>query len=318
MPSVCANEAAPAGAQGLDPDVAAYLALLKTSPAGPLHLCSPEEARRLHEQTAASIPEAVEPVDRVEDGECNGVPIRVYRPSVPVGTTVFVHGGGWVTGSLASYDRLCRILANRSSTKWVSVGYTLAPEAKHPTQLNQVLAVLRETRRTEAGPISLSGDSAGGYLAALAALRVRDEALALASLVLLNPVIDSALTTPSSRQYAEGYRLETEAMRWYWRHFVPPNEEPPSLLKADLAELPPTLVVTAGFDPLHDEGEQFANLVRAAGASLEYRNYAGQVHGFLRLSHAIREARAAQNLVGNFLRRHATPHGATVELTAMS
>jgi acetyl esterase len=308
------NGAPPASAQNLDPDVAAYLAVLKTSPARPLHLCSPEEARRRHEETAASIPEAVEPVDRVEEGECNGVPIRVYRPSVTVGTTVFVHGGGWVTGSLASYDRLCRILANRSSTKWVSVGYTLAPEAKHPTQLNQVLAVLRETRRIETGPISLSGDSAGGYLAALAALRAREEALGLASLVLLNPVIDSALTTPSSRLYAEGYRLETEAMRWYWRHFVPPNEEPPSLLKADLAELPPTLVVTAGFDPLHDEGNQFAKLVSAAGVPLEYCNYAGQVHGFLRLSHAIREARAAQDLVGSFIRLHASPRQATANL----
>ena len=289
----------------LDPDAAALLAPLNANPPTPLHLCTPEEARERHERAAASIIAPLEPVAGIEDGEVAGVPVRTYHPGNAVGTTVYVHGGGWVTGTFASYDRVCRIMANRSATDFVVAGYALAPETKYPVQRAQVYAVLDDACRRIPNGVVLASDSAGSYLAIQAALRARDAGLPIRALVLLNPVIDPALDTESARTRATGYRLDTESLRWYWRHFLPDGRLPRSLFEESLARLPSTFIMTAGFDPLHDEGIQFADALSKAGVPIQHLDCPGQIHGFLRLGHAIKDAHRVHDIVGTFIRDHA-------------
>ncbi|MCO5091007.1 alpha/beta hydrolase [Bosea sp. (in: a-proteobacteria)] len=287
----------------LDPDAAAYLDLLKSKQMVPIERLSPQEARDRHEAVAAAIPEALEPVAEIADGMVGPLPLRRYRPARSTGTTVFVHGGGWVTGTIESYDRFCRVLANRSSTTVVSIGYDLSPEVRHPVAIEQVLAALPEIARDAGGRVALAGDSAGAYLCAQVAARLGPACReTIAGLVLLYPIIDPALDTRSATTRARGYRLETEGLRWYWRHYLATEGVPASLYDADLSGFPPTLLLAAGYDPLHDEGERFAGLLQRAGVRVLYRDYPGQIHGFMRIAHAIRAADGAYEEVAGFIR----------------
>lgn len=285
----------------LDADAAAFLDRLRAAAAPPLQDGTPEQARAAHVASAAVLSGPGEDVAEVVDGAVDGVPVRTYRPEGARGTTVYVHGGGWVVGTLDTYDPLCRALANSSGTTVVSVGYTLAPEARHPVQVEQVLAVLRSVP----APLAVAGDSAGGHLAALAAgLAVREQ-VPLVAMALLYPVVRPDLDTPSARDNAAGYYLETQGMRWYWQHYLPTGSTdiPVDSSAQDLAGLPSTLVLTAGFDPLHDEALALAERLEASGVPVQRLEYDGQVHGFVRMLAVVREGREALAAVGGFLAR---------------
>ena len=288
----------------LDPDAATYLQGVRAAGAPPVTALTPEQARAAAEATAAELAGEGEPVDRVRDLEVGGVPVREYVPEGAHGTTVYVHGDGWVVGSLDTHDGVCRALARRSGSRVLSVGYALAPDARHPVQVGQVAAVLRGAGP---GPLAGAGDSAGAHLVVLAAVTA---GVPLAGLALVYPVVEPGLDRASARDNAEGYGFTTAAMRWYWAHYLPADGAaggvPVSLLDADLAALPPTLVLTAGYDPLRDEGLALADALEAAGVPVQRTAYDGQVHGFFRMAALVRQAGQAYDEVGAFLRDRLT------------
>lgn len=284
----------------LDPQLQAYLDELATIGAKAVDQLTVEEARRVAEERAPALFGPVEEVAEVRDlvilGPGGSIPARVYRSDsgrlLPV--LVYFHGGGWVTGSRDTVDGVCRSLANRASCAVVSVGYRKAPEHRFPVAVEDAwaaatwVAAHAEEIGLDAGRIAVGGDSAGGNLAAVVALRARDRgAPALALQLLIYPVTDCNFGTRSYRENATGYVLTRDAMRWYWDHYLPDrsaraNPEASPLRAKSLEAVAPALVLTCEYDPLRDEGEAYARRLSRAGVPVVCRRYEGLVHGVLR------------------------------------
>ena len=234
--------------------------------------------------------------DRVITGPRGDIPIRIYRPDAepmrPV--TVFFHGSGFVICSIESHDGMCRQICRRSGSVVVSVDYRLAPENKFPAAPDDCFAATRwvaENAATfggDASRLAVAGDSAGGNMAAVVALRARDEGgPALRAQLLLYPVTDHpSVQRPSYTERATGYGLTRDAMVWFWDHYLahPDDGAHPHASPAraeSLKGLPPAYVITGEYDPLRDEGEHYATLLREAGVPVEYVRYDDMNHGFL-------------------------------------
>jgi acetyl esterase len=204
-----------------------------------------------------------------------------------------LHGGGWVLGNLDSQDALCRLLATRAQSVVASVDYRLAPEHPFPEALDDAMAALtwlREHIEFDGGDssrVGVMGSSAGGNLAAAVSLRVRDAGLPpLATQILAYPVLDSGMKYRSYAEYASGYGLQSDQMHWYWDQYVPdkgrrrdPYASP--MHAPSLRGMPSTLIVTAEFDLLRDEGRAYADRLRSESIEVDLVEYEGQVHGFL-------------------------------------
>jgi len=289
---------------GLDPQARAVLEQMAAAGGPALNELSVEEARAGSAALTAmqGAPEAVAGVeDRTLAGPGGALPVRIYTPfgRGPFPVLMYFHGGGWVIGDIASSDGLCRALANAAGCIVISVDYRLAPEHPFPAAADDAYrATLWAAENAsafggDASRIAVCGDSAGGNLAAVVALMARDRgAPALRFQLLVYPVTDAACDTPSYRENADGYFLTRDAMRWFWGHYVPNeadrgNPYASPLRAADLALLPPALVITAEFDPLRDEGERYAERLRAAGNPVELARYEGMIHGFFAMGGAI-------------------------------
>jgi acetyl esterase len=258
-----------------------------------------------------------EPVFAVDDLDADGVPVRVYRPSpepdLPV--VVYLHGGGWTIGSVAEFDPIVRQLANASGAIVVSVDYRLAPEHPFPAPLDDCWTAIQwvAAHASELGGdparLAVAGDSAGGNLAAVCALLARDAgAPPLALQVLVYPVTDCDFTTGSYRANGEGYLLSEQQMRWffdcYTRGGASATDWRISPLRApSFAGVAPAIVVTAEFDPLRDEGEEYARRLTEAGVPVTLERYDGIIHAFFGLSIAFDASRDAMQRVGTELRR---------------
>jgi acetyl esterase len=222
--------------------------------------------------------------------------LRIYRPrgEGPFPLLAFFHGSGFVLCSLDTHDGMCRNLCAGSGCVVVSVDYRLAPEHKFPAGLDDCVFATRwianhaSELEGDASRLAVGGDSAGGNLAAAAALRLRDEGgPPLVGQLLIYPVTDyHSPGTPSYRENAEGYGLTRDTMVWFWDHYLTeaaqgadPHASP--LRASDLANLPPALVQTAEYDPLRDEGEAYAAKLRAAGTPATLSRWDGMNHGFL-------------------------------------
>jgi acetyl esterase len=296
----------------LDPQARALLDQLAALGAPPLHEQTPEVARATMAAGYALRPPG-EDVDRVENlaipGPNGPIPLRIYAPqssrALPI--VVYYHGGGWVIGDLDYQDTACRYIANHTPACVVSVDYRLAPEHKFPAPFDDSYTALEWVAANapsiggDAGRIAVAGDSAGGNLAAAVAIKARDAGgPALAHQLLVYPVTNYSYDTPSYSENAEGYLLTRDAMRWFWDHYLNTAGEGADvraspLRVADAAGLPSATVITAGFDPLRDEGRAYAERLRAAGVPVRHSNYESMIHGFYALAHVLEEGRRAHD-----------------------
>ena len=306
----------------LDPQARAVIDLVIRSGRPAYHQLSPKDARQLFRETrpaSTPTPPQIGMVrDLTADGPLGPIPLRVYRPagvpaSTPLAVLVFFHGGGWVIGDLETHDVLCRQLTAGSGVSVVSVDYRLAPEHKFPAAVDDAWAATRWVvahageLAVDASRLAVGGDSAGGNLAAVVALLARDKgAPAIAVQVLIYPVTDLVGETRSYRDFAEEYLLTREGMRWFIAHYLTAEAEAAdwraSPLRAQsLAGLPPALIVTAGFDPLRDEGEAYAERLRDAGVRVDSVCYGGMIHGFVPMGRLLDTAGRAISLIAGSL-----------------
>ncbi|WP_079198382.1 alpha/beta hydrolase [Streptomyces sp. CB03911] len=290
-------DAQPADAQLADAELAAFVRAVRQDPGLPARAVGAAELRLAQSLRAEARPPGPE-VAHVEDLTVGAAAVgaRLYRPSATVRPlVVFLHGGMWTIGGLESHDRACRRLALGTGAAVLSVDYRRAPEHPWPAAVDDCVDVVRwavagGTRGAgAAGPTVVMGDSAGGNLAALACLRLRDGGEPLpAAQILLYPNTDLTLSLPSTRSKAEGWGLTTDDVAWGAEQWVPdpslraaPEVSP--LHAVDLGGLPPAVVITAEHDPLRDEGDAYAARLAAADVPVGHRCEAGMVHGFLTL-----------------------------------
>lgn len=288
----------------LNADARLVLDLMAEAGPPPLDSQSPEEARDARNWVT---PPIVDPCHRTQDVDAGGVAARLYLPEPtdgPTGLLVWFHGGGWVLGSVDANDNVCHSLASRSGHAVLSVEYRLAPEAPFPAALDDCIAatvwasVNAAELGIDPGRVAVGGDSAGGNLAAVVA---NAAVVPLLLQLLVCPVTDCHMSTPSYVDNADGYLLTVSSMRWFTDHYLSgdsggvddPRVSPLLADDAVLASAPPAFVVTAGFDPLRDEGAAYADRLAALGVMTNHVHYPDQIHPFFSLPHVIADARSA-------------------------
>jgi acetyl esterase len=285
---------------------------------------SPVEARTFYRDrralTQPDPPPLAEIAELSADGPHGAIALRLYRPvarapGVNAPVLVYFHGGGWTIGDLDTHDVLCRQLALGSGCAVVSVDYRMGPEHRFPAAVDDCLAATRWVARQaeglglDAARLAVGGDSAGGNLAAVVALLARDAGdLRIAFQLLIYPATDMRAVAPSHERNGTGYLLESETIRYYRGHYIADaahhaDWRASPLLREDLSGLPPALVLTAGFDPLVDEGLAYADALVAAGNRASYVCFARQIHGFITMGKVIDEATTAVAMCGAELAR---------------
>lgn len=236
---------------------------------------------------------------------------RIYRPARHSGATiVYLHGGGWVLGNLETHDAVCRAMVVASSAAVVSIDYRLAPEHRFPTAVDDVFAALRWVSATldPRGGLVVAGDSAGGNLAAVCALRARDRGGPHIDLqVLIYPVTDHDLTRSSYVEHgSSGHPLGLAEMEWFWSQYADPAQrrdpDASPLRTPQLAGLPPALIMLAGFDPLRDEGLAYADRLEREHVRVDVVMFDDMFHGFFHMVNFMERADEAVNVLGERVR----------------
>jgi len=307
----------------LDPQAANVIDLIVKSGRPPYHQLTPKDARQMFRETRpASTPPAPQ-IGAVRDVLTEGaqaIPLRVYRPpgvsdSRRLPVLVYFHGGGWVIGDLETHDVLCRQLTAEAGVSVIAVDYRLAPEHKFPAAADDAWAATRWIAAhaaelgVDADRLAVGGDSAGGNLAAVVALLAREAGgPRIALQILLYPVTDLVSESQSYADLADGYMLTRDSMRWFRAQYLARDQDAAdwrvSPLRApSLVGLSPALVVTAGYDPLRDEGEAYARRLREAGVSVDAVSFGGMIHGFVPMGRLIDTAFRGVSLITGSLRQ---------------
>ncbi|MFO1324307.1 MAG: alpha/beta hydrolase [Burkholderiales bacterium] len=306
----------------VDPDVAAVLEKIRLAGNPEYWQMTPAEARDWHNRKAGMLdikPAAVHRVDdRAIPGPAAPIAVRIYTPRAayrPLPVLVWLHGGGHVVGSLASYDPLCRQLALQSDSIVVSVDYRLAPEHRFPAGVDDSIAALNWAAANaadfggDAARIAVGGDSAGGNLAAVCAILARDAGgPTLRFQLLVYPRTAPEEDAPSHFTFADGYLLTRKTILWFHDHYrASPDDRKDfryaPLICPDLSRLPPALVIVGEFDPLRDDGIAYADRLRDAGNDVELADYPGMVHPFFSMGGAVAAGRTALTRAARALRR---------------
>jgi len=287
----------------LHPEARALLDQLEALGDPPLETSTPEAVRALR---ASRIQPPTVALAEVRDVDANGIATRLYRPSMdaPLGLMAYFHGGGWVLGSIETHDHIARGLAAGSGCAVLSVDYRLAPEHPFPAGLDDAFTVSTWVQEHASSlgcdpeRLAIGGDSAGANLAAVVTQSGR---FPFRFQLLVYPVTDARGGTASYEELAEGFGLTRDGMHWFLEHYLSggegtPNDPRVSPLVADdsaFAASPRTLVITAELDPLRDEGEAYADRLRAAGVAVETTRYDGMIHGFFALGEFLSDGRRA-------------------------
>ncbi len=269
----------------------------------------------LMDEPAPSLP-------RIEDiripGRAGEIPARLYSSTVeprPQPTVAYFHGGGWVQGDLETHHGLCARLARHAGALVVAVDYRLAPEHKFPAAVDDCLAAYRwlRTKGRDLGAdttkVAVAGDSAGGNLSAVVSQLAASNGVPVPTCqVLIYPAVDFSLDTESHRELADGHVIPRDRILWYMEQYLKGEADKADLraspLRApSLRGQPPAMIVTAGFDPLRDEGRAYGDRLREAGVDVVHREYTGQIHAFVSLTKAIPQGMACTLEIAEFLRR---------------
>jgi acetyl esterase len=308
----------------LHPQAKAFLAMVEEAGLPHVHELSAVEARA---QTSAlrGLVGAGPDVAQVEDfsipTSAGEIAARRYTPEDPPATVLWLHGGGWVIGDLDSHDAMCRLLAVSSGCRVIAADYRLAPEHPFPVPLEDSWdSLLWAAGQYGERPLVLGGDSAGGNMAAVCTLRARDRGgPELALQVLVYPATDHDKTRPSYVQHGSGSDtfLTIEDMDWFSDQYLPDpathgDPETAPLLAEDLSGLPPAIVVTAGYDPLRDEGLAYGERLREAGVPVTHYHYDDMIHAFFSLVNLIERGNEAVERVGAEIRAVLERTGAPV------
>jgi len=275
---------------------------------------------KMSEDSEADPPEVAETVDGAFAGPAGEIRFRRYRPlgasagSLP--TLIYYHGGGFVIGNIETHDSTCRRLANRSRCQVISIDYRLSPEHPFPAPIDDGVAAFRHIRDnaaafgTAAEQLAVGGDSAGGAIAAVVCQILRDAGEpGPAFQMLIYPATDSSRQSESRIKFADGYFLTKDLMDWFWKAYVPAGTDLTDLrlsplLAKDFTGLPPAFVLTAGYDPLRDEGRAYADRLIAAGIKTTYVNYPGTIHGFFSLTRFLAQGLRANDEAAAVLGAH--------------
>lgn len=306
----------------LDPDAKRLLDMIVSRNLRPYDAMTPQEARASFKASRFSSQPDAQPVASVEDFSIPGpggeISLRHYRPlGIDVNeilpALVFYHGGGFTIGDLDTHDVLCRELCNLSGIAVLSVNYRKGPEHKFPAAHDDAYAALKwvaghtERLRVDRGGIAVGGDSSGANLATVSAMRLRDDGGPhLAFQMLIYPGTDFRFATPSHQRNGSGYMLTRSALEYFCTSYLNSDADrldwrmSPSLAK-NHGGLPPALILSAGYDPLVDEDEDYANRLRNAGAAVEYVCFPGQIHGFITMGRIIAQANQAVALCADRL-----------------
>ena len=298
----------------LHPDVVSLLALMEAAGAPSPEEQGPVEARAARR---ALVGPPTEDCFEILDIDAGGVPARVYRAAPGTsrpGLLVWFHGGGWVLGDVDTHDNVCRTLNNRTGHTVLSVDYRLAPEDPFPAGLDDCVRATNwafenaDRLGIDAERIAVGGDSAGGNLAAVVCHLV-PPASPIRFQLLVYPVTDARAGTASYAENATGYFLTASGMQWFIDQYlagdaagrVDPRVSPMCATPASLAASPPALVITAGFDPLRDEGVSYADRLSEAGVVTTHVHFPGQIHGFFSMPEFLSDARVAHAIAAEAL-----------------
>lgn len=305
----------------VDPQMQAVLERAASSALPAYSKVSADEARRLYKETRAALSPPVPEVESVRDlaasGPAGPIPLRLYRglgttADAPLPVLVYFHGGGWTIGDLDTHDIVCRTLANRARCAVVSVDYRMGPEHKFPAAVEDCLAATRwvagqaATLCVDAARIAVGGDSAGGNLAAVVAIILRDAGgPPLVFQALVYPATDQRMDSASHSKFGEGYLLTRDSMLWFRGNYLLPRDyddwRASPIRAEDLARLPPAHIITAGYDPLLDEGRAYSDRLVAAGVPVLYECFEGMAHGFLTMGGVVAAANHALYRLGQSL-----------------
>jgi acetyl esterase len=304
----------------LDPQAQTYLEQMAALHMPPLNTLPPEVIRRGIAAQVASTEIEVEPVARVENrtipGPAGEIPVRIYTPEGdgPFPVLVYFHGGGWVICTLDTHDGQCRSLANGAGCVVVSVDYRLAPEHKFPAAPEDCYAATTWVAehaheiQGDASRLAIGGDSAGGNLTAVVAQMARDKGgPRLVFQLLIYPATHFRAETASMRENATDYGLTHDDMVWFMNHYLNSEADETNplaspLLAKNLSNLPPALVITAEYDPLRDEGEEYGQRLQQAGVPVTISRYDGMIHGFFGMASLFDKARLAIDEASSALR----------------
>jgi acetyl esterase len=308
----------------IDPGAQQVIDLIKAAGRPPYETVGHMEARRLYLEARRVLQPDPPPIGEMRDlaapGPAGPISIRLYRARPGKArdkqpALIYFHGGGWVIGNLDSHDGVCRGLANGADCTVLSVDYRLAPEHKFPAAVDDAVAATQWIAENakhlgiDGDRLAVGGDSAGGNLAAVVAQHARDRSVPkLCFQLLIYPACDMSMTLPSITELAEQLPLTRSTMKWfvdlYLRGAGDVGDWRASPLRAEnLADLPPAYVLTAGCDPLRDEGEAYAAALKAAGVPVEAKRFDGQIHGFMTMGKFIPDAAKGMSEMSAALRR---------------